>query len=149
VVQGTRSNIGPVVDCNVHLWNQQDNPVFWLSDRTLVRDMPGDCDILPDRYTLADYRRETAGYDARGAPFLDHMIVKGHRPELAPLVEIEQIFFHCMKALMRSQLWQPDTWAPGVLPSRPRLVKSVQVTEETLEELQEHYGPSYAERLYG
>ena len=77
------------------------------------------------------------------------MIVKGHRPELALMVEIEQIFFHCMKALMRSQLWQPETWAPDLLPSHPRLVKSVQTTEETLEELQEYYGPSYAKRLYG
>ena len=38
---------GPIVDCNVHLWDQRDNSVFWLSDRTLVRDLIGDCDSLP------------------------------------------------------------------------------------------------------
>jgi predicted TIM-barrel fold metal-dependent hydrolase len=66
VAQLTPSRVGPVVDCNVQLWDQHDNPVFWLSDRTLVRDMPGDYDSLPDRYAPPDYRRQTAGYDVRG-----------------------------------------------------------------------------------
>lgn len=67
----TRPGIGPIVDCNVHLWDQRDNPVFWLSDRTLVRDMLGDYDSLPDRYTLADYRRETLDHDVRGVVWSD------------------------------------------------------------------------------
>lgn len=62
---------GPIVDCNVHLWNQRDNPVFWLSDRTLVRDMLGDYDSLPGSYTLADYERETSGHDVRGVVWSD------------------------------------------------------------------------------
>ena len=71
MAQQTPSRVGPVVDCNVHLWDQGDNPVFWLSDRTLVRDMLGDYDSLPDRHTLPDYRRETAGYDVRGVIWSD------------------------------------------------------------------------------
>jgi len=71
VAQETRPGTGPIVDCNVHLWDQGGNPVFWLSDRTLVRDMLGDYDSLPDRYTLSDYRRETAGYDVRGVIWSD------------------------------------------------------------------------------
>jgi predicted TIM-barrel fold metal-dependent hydrolase len=71
VAQETRPGIGAIIDCNVHSWDQRDNPVFWLSDRTLVRDMLGDYDSLPDRYTLSDYRRETAGYDVRGVIWSD------------------------------------------------------------------------------
>jgi predicted TIM-barrel fold metal-dependent hydrolase len=71
VAQETRTGTGPIVDCNVHLWDQRDNPVFWLSDRTLVRDMLGDYDSLPDRYALSDYRRETLGYDVRGLIWSD------------------------------------------------------------------------------
>jgi predicted TIM-barrel fold metal-dependent hydrolase len=71
VAQQTRPAIGPIVDGNVHLWDQRDNPVFWLSDRTLLRDMLGDYDSLPDRHTLSDYRRETAGYDVRGVIWSD------------------------------------------------------------------------------
>src|ERR1043165_8668209 len=85
----------------------------------------------------------------REAAFFDRMIVKGHRPELAVVVEIEQIFFHCPKAFMRSSLWQPETWRPEVLPSHATLVKAVQHVEETLEELEQYYGPEYAKRLYG
>ena len=71
MAQETRPVIGPIVDGNVHLWDQRDNPVFWLSDRALRRDMLGDYDSLPDRYNLSDYRRETAGYDVRGLIWSD------------------------------------------------------------------------------
>jgi predicted TIM-barrel fold metal-dependent hydrolase len=71
MAEGTRPDIGPIVDCNVHLWDQRDNPVFWLSDRTLVRDMLGDYDSLPDRYTVPDYRRQTLGHDVRGVVWSD------------------------------------------------------------------------------
>lgn len=65
------STLGPIVDCNVHLWDQRHNPVFWLADRTLVRDLIGDYDSLPDVYTLADYERETSAFDVRGIVWSD------------------------------------------------------------------------------
>jgi PPOX class probable FMN-dependent enzyme len=85
----------------------------------------------------------------RDAAFFDQMMVKGHRPILALVVEIEQIFYHCAKAFMRSSLWQPESWRPDALPSRASLVKEVQRVEATLEELERHYGPEYAKHLYG
>src|SRR5215475_747566 len=85
----------------------------------------------------------------RDAAFFDRMVVKGHRPRLALVVEIEQIFFHCAKAFMRSSLWQPETWRPDALPSYAALVKAVQRTEESLEELERYYGPDYVKLLYG
>jgi uncharacterized protein len=85
----------------------------------------------------------------REAPFFDRMVVKGHRPSLALLVEIEQIFFHCPKAFMRSALWDPQTWRPDALPSHATLVKDVQDTTESLEQLERYYGPDYVKRLYG
>jgi hypothetical protein len=84
----------------------------------------------------------------RDAPFFGEMTVKGHRPRLALVVEIETIFFHCAKAFLRSALWQPETWHPDVLPPHAVIVKSVQDTPETVEELQRHYGPQYADHLY-
>ncbi|MFC7583135.1 hypothetical protein ACFQYP_04545 [Nonomuraea antimicrobica] len=65
------------------------------------------------------------------------------------MVEIEQIFFHCAKAFLRSALWKPEQWGPDRLPSHARLVKDVQKVDETLEELESYYGASYAKRLYG
>ncbi len=63
--------MAPLVDCNVHLWDQTANPVFWLTDRTLVRDMLGNYDSLPSTYTLADYGRDVAGHDVRGIVWSD------------------------------------------------------------------------------
>jgi uncharacterized protein len=82
------------------------------------------------------------------APYFDEMVVKGHRPQLAVVVEIEQVFYHCAKAFMRSSLWKQETWRPGALPSTAAITKLVMQIPETLEELEEYYGPSYAERLY-
>jgi predicted TIM-barrel fold metal-dependent hydrolase len=63
--------IGPIVDSNVHLWEQPRNPVFWLADRTMLRDMIGDYDSLPDTYTLADYEDATSPFDVRGVVWSD------------------------------------------------------------------------------
>ena len=85
----------------------------------------------------------------RDAPFFDALIVEGHRPALALLVEIDQIFFHCAKAFLRSKLWDANDWRPEALPSHAKIVKAVQHTDMTLEELEAHYGPSYIKKLYG
>jgi len=84
----------------------------------------------------------------RDAPFFVDMEVKGHRPVLAIVVEIEQIFFHCPKAFLRSALWKPETWHPEILPSHATPVKDGQTIPETLEELERYYGPEYTGRLY-
>ncbi len=85
----------------------------------------------------------------RDAPFFDKMTVRGLRPVLALLIEIDQIFFHCAKAFMRSSLWQPESWRPEALPSHAALTKAVQNTPETLEELEAYYAPAnYAKQLY-
>ena len=82
------------------------------------------------------------------APYFDEMVVRGHRPIMAIVVEIEQVFYHCSKAFLRSELWKPETWRPDELPSRARIVKDTQPTTETLEELEAAYGPAYAKGLY-
>lgn len=84
----------------------------------------------------------------RKADYFDRLVVKGHRPTLALQVQVEQVFFHCAKAFMRSGLWKPDTWDPTALPPHAQLVKSVQDIPETLEELTAYYGPDYAKQLY-
>ncbi|MBU8858446.1 MULTISPECIES: pyridoxamine 5'-phosphate oxidase family protein [unclassified Micromonospora] len=82
------------------------------------------------------------------APWFAGMEVKGHRPVLAVEVAIEQIFYHCAKAFLRSDLWQPETWQPDVLPTRARLIKEVEAPAESLADLERHYGPGYLETLY-
>ncbi|MEO9323422.1 pyridoxamine 5'-phosphate oxidase family protein [Nocardioides sp. C4-1] len=84
------------------------------------------------------------------APFFDEMVVKGHRPLLAVVVEIEDVFFHCAKAFLRSGLWQPETWDPeGVVPRRAAIAQAVEPDGHTLDELDDYYRPeNYAQGLY-
>lgn len=85
----------------------------------------------------------------RDAPFFDDLSVRGHRPVLALVVAIEQIFFHCAKSFLRAELWQPETWHPEVLPRHAALVKALQFTPETLAELDAYYAPeNYGKLLY-
>ena len=84
----------------------------------------------------------------KDAPFFDSMRVGGHRPKLALLLEVEQVFYHCSKAFLRAELWSPTTWAPHELPSRAALVKAAEDTETPLSELEAFYGPGYERRLY-
>jgi PPOX class probable FMN-dependent enzyme len=86
----------------------------------------------------------------RDAPFFDDLAVRGKRPILALVIEIDQIFSHCQKAFMRSQLWQPESWpATDAMPSVAELCKVIQDPAETLEELQEHYKlENYGKLLY-
>src|SRR4051794_12396665 len=60
----------------------------------------------------------------RDADFFDRMEVRGHRPVLALVVDIEEIFHHCSKAFLRSALWDPETWTPDAAPSRPLIAKT-------------------------
>jgi PPOX class probable FMN-dependent enzyme len=84
----------------------------------------------------------------RDAPYFDEMVVKGHRPILALEVAIDEVFYHCAKAFMRSKLWQPETWDHAAIPSTARISKALVNKEAPLEELEEYYGPKYAEKLY-
>ena len=81
------------------------------------------------------------------APFFDEMVVHGHRPILALVVEIAEIFHHCAKAFLRSQLWRPETWQDP-MPARPVIAKALEQPDVSLEELSAYYGPQYAEKLY-
>ena len=82
------------------------------------------------------------------APYVDDMVVKGHRPVVILEVAVEQVFFHCSKAFLRSHLWEPGTWHPDELPSRAGIAKSLERPGDSLQELEAYYGKQYAEGLY-
>ncbi|MDQ1040371.1 PPOX class probable FMN-dependent enzyme [Streptomyces sp. V3I8] len=47
------------------------------------------------------------------APFFDAMTVKGQRPALALVLEIDEIYLHCPASLRRSGVWDPRSWRTG------------------------------------
>lgn len=135
-----------------------DDTTIAIPDRAGNRRLDGFVNILSNPQVgllfLVPGRDDTLRINGRArlireAPFLDDMIVRGNRPRLALLVEVEEVFTHCAKAFLRARLWDEQTWNPGVLPSVARITKDLQPdTEETVEELEQRYGPSYRELLY-
>ena len=85
------------------------------------------------------------------APFFDAMVVKGHRPILAVVVEIDDIFFHCAKAFLRSGIWKPETWEPEAkVPRRAVIASQVEPAGMSIQQLDDYYSPdNYAKGLYG
>lgn len=82
------------------------------------------------------------------AQYSDQMEVKGHRPAVILEVAVEQIFFHCSKAFLRSRLWDAESWAPDAVPSRAHIAKSLERPDDSIEELETYYGKQYAAGLY-
>ncbi|MDE9367668.1 pyridoxamine 5'-phosphate oxidase family protein [Luteipulveratus sp. YIM 133132] len=81
-------------------------------------------------------------------PFFDDMEVQGHRPVLVLLVHVEQVYYHCAKAFLRSRTWDPQSWRPDAMPRHAVIAKELVRRDDSLEELDRYYGPSYANGLY-
>ncbi len=135
-----------------------DDRTIALAERPGNRRADGYRNILENPHVGLNFlipgRGDTLRINGRGrlvsdAPFFDEMEVKGHRPVLAVVVDIEDIFFHCAKAFLRSGLWKPETWDPeAVVARRAVLAQRLERPDSTLDELDLYYGPSYAENLY-
>ncbi|MCP2192462.1 pyridoxamine 5'-phosphate oxidase family protein [Williamsia deligens] len=79
------------------------------------------------------------------AEYFDAMAVRGRRPVLAVEIDVDEVFFHCSKAFMRSDLWKHETWRPEALPSAAEIAHRVSGAD--LEELREHYRDDNYRRL--
>ncbi|KKW63250.1 pyridoxamine 5'-phosphate oxidase family protein [Mycolicibacterium elephantis] len=82
------------------------------------------------------------------ADYFDALAIKGRRPLLALEVSIEEVFFHCAKAFLRSDAWDPSTWNPSALPSVAQLLKALR-SDWSDAELEDYYSEAKTrERLY-
>jgi len=82
-------------------------------------------------------------------PELLETVSLGKRPALAVVVEVEQAFLHCAKALKRSALWQPDAWpALDGLPAAAQIWRDHAADTRTLAEIEAQLEESYTQRLW-
>jgi uncharacterized protein len=72
------------------------------------------------------------------ADYFDSLTVKGKRPILALELDIEEVFFHCAKAFLRSDAWDPATWNPTAVPTVAQLAKAIR-HDWTQAQLDERY----------
>jgi PPOX class probable FMN-dependent enzyme len=131
---------GPEGSCDVSPRGDPAGSVLVLDDHRLVlADRPGNHRLDSIRNVLHNPRvgllflvpgmNETLRVNGRAAivsdaPFFDDLAVRGKRPRLALLVEVEELYMHCAKAFLRSALWQPETWPDRAdLPTLGRIAK--------------------------
>src|SRR5690242_16560553 len=72
------------------------------------------------------------------ADYFDAMVVDGKRPILALEIDVDEVFFHCPKAFLRSDAWKPETWDPAAVPTVAQLAKAIK-PEMSDQELEEYY----------
>ncbi|MFN6544392.1 pyridoxamine 5'-phosphate oxidase family protein [Mycolicibacterium nivoides] len=72
------------------------------------------------------------------ADYFDAMAVDGKRPILGLEIAIEEVFFHCPKAFLRSETWKPESWNPTAVPSVAQMAKAFK-PDQSQEELDAYY----------
>ncbi|KAA0549952.1 pyridoxamine 5'-phosphate oxidase family protein [Bacillus sp. BGMRC 2118] len=88
-------------------------------------------------------------YITRNVELLKKMEANQKVPQLGIIVEIEEIYIHCAKALLRSKLWNSETWPNRLdLPTMATIVKAHAELKETTNEIEESLQESYTTRLY-
>jgi PPOX class probable FMN-dependent enzyme len=136
-----------------------------LDDSTLaIPDRPGNrtaasfCNLLQNPrvglFFLVPGRQETlrvngAAMIVRDRWLRDELLASGKTPDFAIVVRIEEVFFHCPKCMIRSQLWDPAHWPEtGGLASFAQVVVDAGRLAETPGEVQALLDKSVRERLY-
>jgi uncharacterized protein len=85
---------------------------------------------------------------ARDTWLRERMAVADRVPDLALVVKVEEAFVHCTKCMVRSRMWQPDTWNPGGLASIPEAVIAHGRLDMSVAELQALNENDIRTRLY-
>lgn len=79
---------------------------------------------------------------------LGRLVAGGKAPKSALVIAVEEVFFHCGKAMKRSELWNPERHAmPGEIPSLGRIIAD-QVRGVDVAEAEARIETAYRERLY-
>ncbi|MEO1239739.1 MAG: MSMEG_1061 family FMN-dependent PPOX-type flavoprotein [Pseudomonadota bacterium] len=105
--------------------------IFFVPNRNEVVRVNGSARIVRDR----EIRRRLA--------------IKDRVPDFAVLVHVEEAFFHCGKAVIRSGLWRPENAGPiDGLPTYAEALKEQSGTDQSLEEVAARLAYNEKKRLY-
>jgi len=77
------------------------------------------------------------------------MAVNNKSPELVIVVDVKEAFFHCSKCMIRSKLWQQDSWPDlAGLPRLARTMVDAGKLELTEDEMHRYVVEDEKDRLY-
>ena len=80
---------------------------------------------------------------------LQRFSVRGKPARLCTKVKIESVYFHCGKAMIRSNMWKPEEWAsPSSSPIVKQGAKKMPHLENAEEKVSEFLENSYRDDLY-
>jgi PPOX class probable FMN-dependent enzyme len=86
---------------------------------------------------------------SRDPTLLADMAVNGKAPKLAIVITLDEVFFHCGKALKRARLWDPATRVDRkTFPSMAELIHQQRRPEEPLEKIEASIADNYRNELY-
>ena len=80
----------------------------------------------------------------------DGMAINGRVPDFAIVVRVEEAFYHCGKAVIRSGLWEPDKALPvdGLPTYGAAAHRHAKLTDATVEEIEDGFRHNEEKRLY-
>ncbi len=85
----------------------------------------------------------------RDPELLAPLALNGKTPKLGLLVEIEQVFFQCAKALIRSKLWHKETPIErSEFPSFAQITRDQRRPDAKVEDIEALIQESYRDQLY-
>ncbi len=83
------------------------------------------------------------------ADLLEPLAAQGKVPASGLLLTVEEVFFHCGKAMIRSELWNPERQVPrGAFPTLGRILADQIQDGLTVEASEQWIAESYRDRLY-
>ncbi|MGI8623193.1 MAG: MSMEG_1061 family FMN-dependent PPOX-type flavoprotein [Solirubrobacteraceae bacterium] len=96
--------------------------------------------------------RETLRIDGtahltRDPAILRAVDVPGRTADLAVGLHVRVAFLQCGKAMIRSRVWEPESW-PHALPSAAEMLRAARADGVTLDEVEETLDESYRTRLW-
>lgn len=85
-----------------------------------------------------------------GGEFFDRLAAFGKRPLCAIVVDVRECYFHCGKAMVRSQLWDSETWLDrDALPSLGRVLRDqLDLDDETAAGVDHRSSKSYRPTMF-
>jgi PPOX class probable FMN-dependent enzyme len=85
----------------------------------------------------------------RDAPYFGDLAVRGRPPKLAVEVSVDEVYLHCAKAFLRSDLWQPQTWADrDGLPRAAQIWRDHAQLVDTVDQIEAGLATGYTNSLY-
>lgn len=127
-----------------------DERTIAIPERSGNRRMDGFRNLLENPHAglifLIPGRPETMRANGRArlvtdGPFFDDMVVRKHRPSLAVLMTVDEVFFHCPKAFARSHTWKPDTWTSAGVRPYSQIAKALWRRDQSLESIEARNTP--------